>query len=60
MPCVRYGELYTTYNTSFMETISFVSQELYEQCKQISNGDILITRAGPMNRTCVACVVKDM
>ncbi len=46
MPCVRYGELYTTYNTSFTKTISFVPQELYEQCKQISYGDVLFTLTG--------------
>ena len=46
LPCVRYGELYTTYNTSFTETISFVSKELFEQCKQISCGDVLFTLTG--------------
>ena len=46
MPCVRYGELYTTYNTSFTETISFIPQELFEQCKQISYGDVLFTLTG--------------
>ena len=35
LPCVRYGELYTTYNTSFTETISFIPKELFKQCKQI-------------------------
>ena len=46
LPCVRYGELYTTYNTSFTETISFISKELFEQCKQISCGDVLFTLTG--------------
>ena len=46
MPCVRYGELYTTYNTSFTETISFIPQELFEQCKQISYCDVLFTLTG--------------
>lgn len=45
-PCVRYGELYTTYNTSFTETISFIPKELFEQCKQISCGDVLFTLTG--------------
>ena len=27
---------------------------------KVNKGDILITRAGPMNRTGVACVVKDI
>ncbi len=46
MPCVRYGELYTTYNTSFTKTVSFVPQELFEQCKQIKYGDVLFTLTG--------------
>ena len=46
LPCVRYGELYTTYNTSFTETISYISKELFEQCKQISCGDVLFTLTG--------------
>jgi type I restriction enzyme S subunit len=46
MPCVRYGELYTTYNTSFTNTVSFVTKELFEQCKHISYGDILFTLTG--------------
>ena len=45
-PCVRYGELYTTYHTSFMQALSFIPQELYERCKHFSYGDILITLTG--------------
>lgn len=41
LPCVRYGELYTTYNISFTKTISFIPKELFEQCKQISYGDVI-------------------
>ena len=46
LPCVRYGELYTTYNTSFTKTISFIPKELFEQCKQISCGNVLFTLTG--------------
>ncbi len=46
IPCVRYGELYTTYNTSFTKAISFVPQYLFEQCKQIRYGDVLFTLTG--------------
>jgi len=45
-PCVRYGELYTTYHTSFDQTVSFVSEELFERCKHFSYGDILMTLTG--------------
>jgi len=45
-PCVRYGEIYTTYNVSFSETASYIPYELYERCKHFSNGDILMTLTG--------------
>ena len=46
LPCVRYGELYTTYNISFTKTVSFIPKELFEQCKQISYGDVIFTLTG--------------
>ena len=45
-PCVRYGELYTTYHTSFNHAVSFVSEEFFERCKHFSYGDILMTLTG--------------
>ena len=45
-PCVRYGELYTTYHMSFNQAVSFVSEELFERCKHFSYGDILMTLTG--------------
>ena len=44
LPCVRYGELYTTYQTSFTTTVSFIASDLYEKCKHFSYGDVLMTR----------------
>ena len=46
LPCVRYGELYTTYNTSFAKTKSFITAELDEKCKHFGYGDILMTLTG--------------
>ena len=46
LPCVRYGELYTTYNTSFTRTKSFITAELDEKCKHFGYGDILMTLTG--------------
>ena len=46
LPCVRYGELYTTYQTSFATTVSFISLDLYEKCKHFSYGDVLMTLTG--------------
>ena len=45
-PCVRYGELYTTYHTSFTQAVSFVPEELFDRCKHFSFGDILMTLTG--------------
>lgn len=46
MPCVRYGELYTSYNISFTEAKSFIPAELDAKCKHFSYGDILMTLTG--------------
>ena len=46
LPCVRYGELYTTYQTSFTSAVSFIAPELYERCKHFSYGDVLMTLTG--------------
>ena len=45
-PCIRYGEIYTTYNTSFTSTVSFIPEEINEKCKHFSHGDILMTLTG--------------
>ena len=46
MPCVRYGEIYTTYNTSFTNTKSFIPQQLYSQCNLFHTGDLIYTLTG--------------
>ena len=46
LPCVRYGELYTTYTTSFETVVSHISEEIDQKCKHFSNGDILMTLTG--------------
>ena len=46
LPCVRYGELYTTYQTSFTSAVSFIAPDLYEKCKHFSYGDVLMTLPG--------------
>ena len=45
-PCIRYGEIYTSYNISFMDTKSFVDKELYDKCRHISHGDVVFTLTG--------------
>lgn len=46
IPCVRYGEIYTKYNHAFIETTSFVSEDIAKNCLQVSLDDILITLTG--------------
>ena len=46
VPCVRYGEIYTSYNVSFSDTISFIDESLDESCLHFSTGDIIFTLTG--------------
>ena len=46
LPCVRYGEIYTTYNISFTEAKSFIPKEIDDNCKHFSYGDVLMTLTG--------------
>ena len=46
LPCVRYGELYTTYNISFTQAKSFIPKEIDDNCKHFSYGDVLMTLTG--------------
>ena len=45
-PCIRYGEIYTTYETSFDATVSFVSESLDKDCLHFSSGDVVFTLTG--------------
>lgn len=46
LPCVRYGEIYTTYNISFAAAKSFITADLYKKCKHFSHGDVLMILTG--------------
>ena len=46
IPCVRYGEIYTTYNTWFSECISHTSLENISNPKYFEHGDILFAITG--------------
>ena len=48
--CVRYGELYTTYNYAFEKTVSFTSDDVAEKAKTIEYGDALFTLTGENNK----------
>lgn len=55
-PCIRYGELYTTYKIRFSDTISFVAKELYDKSQKIVKGDVAMTLTGE-NKTDIAMAV---
>ena len=45
-PCVRYGEIYTTYDTSFTEAVSFIPTTIDGQSLHFSTGDVIYTLTG--------------
>ena len=46
VPCVRYGEIYTTYNTSFNNCVSHTQLEYVSNPKYFEHGDILFAITG--------------
>ncbi|EKX93812.1 restriction endonuclease subunit S, partial [Peptostreptococcus anaerobius] len=46
IPCVRYGEIYTTYNTWFGECVSHTKEEYVPSPKYFEHGDILFAITG--------------
>ena len=45
-PCVRYGEIYTTYEISFDATVSFITESLDKDCIHFSTNDVVFTLTG--------------
>jgi len=45
-PCVRYGELYTTYNIWFTECVSFTDESTIVNKKYFEYGDLLFAITG--------------
>jgi len=46
LPCIRYGEIYTTHDFIIKKFKSFISENLAEESKEIKNGDILFAGSG--------------
>jgi len=46
IPCVRYGEIYTTYNTWFDKCVSHTQEECVSNPKYFEHGDILFAITG--------------
>ena len=45
-PCIRYGEVYTTYGYSFLKARSFTSEAVATKCNKAHCGDVLCTLTG--------------
>ena len=45
-PCIRYGELYTTYKIAFSSAISHTTLEIYRNAYKANENDILMTLTG--------------
>lgn len=45
-PCVRYGELYTTYKTTILKPASFTNQSAYDKAQKLLDGEVIVTLTG--------------
>ena len=46
MPCIRYGEIYTSYDILLDEPHSFVAKEIFDASPHIEHGDVVFTLTG--------------
>ena len=63
-PCVRYGELYTTYKERIVRTSSYVPYDVYMQSNKMRPGDVAFTLSGEndvdIGRAVVNCSDRDI
>lgn len=58
-PCVRYGQLYTTFKEKFDKAVSFVPEDIFNSCKKAHQGDILMSLTGENNFDIALAVVYE-
>ena len=46
LPCIRYGEIYTTYDFIIKDFKSFIGEDVAKESKEIKSGDILFAGSG--------------
>ncbi len=46
LPCIRYGEIYTTYDFVVKNVKSFITEEVSKESQEIKKGDILFAGSG--------------
>lgn len=56
VPCIRYGELYTTFSGYTSRTVSFVAPEVAESALPLEKGDLLFAGSGETREEIGECV----
>ncbi|MBR4027009.1 MAG: restriction endonuclease subunit S [Lachnospiraceae bacterium] len=56
IPCVRYGEIYTSYNITFKKCISFTKEDIVVSPKYFEHGDILFAITGESVEDIAKCI----
>ncbi|WP_347711280.1 restriction endonuclease subunit S [Olsenella uli] len=56
LPCIRYGEIYTSYNAYTFETITRVSSDIAAKATKIARGDIVFACTGETKEDIGKCV----
>jgi type I restriction enzyme S subunit len=56
VPCVRYGELYTTYRIYTSSTVSFVTEAIAADALALQQGDLLFAGSGETREEIGTCV----
>ena len=56
LPCIRYGEIYTTHNDYIKTFTSFISPEVAKTAKLLKQGDLLFSGSGETKEEIGKCV----
>jgi type I restriction enzyme S subunit len=56
LPCIRYGEIYTTYTDYIKTFVSFISRAVANQSQRIQKGDLLFAGSGETAEEIGKCV----
>lgn len=58
MPCVRYGELYTTYSYRIESAVSRVPDSIFNQSEKLGAGEVLFAMTGENSEDIGICIVN--
>ena len=57
LPCIRYGEIYTSYEHSVFKTVSYINEETTQSSISTNKGTLLITGSGETKEDIGKCIV---